>query len=104
MLTIPEQSRQGFAFIFEDENLESFVPATVRFRVHDPETALELIAWAEVTPDSTVNVVIPATVNRILDDSKAYEMRTVTVQSDYDTPHQLSQERTYRVENLSGFS
>jgi hypothetical protein len=103
MLSIPEQSRQGFAFIFENEDLEPFTPTTVRFRVHDPETALELLAWIDLSPDSTVNVVIPATVNRIVDDSKAYEMRIVTVQSDHDTPNQLSQQREYRVENLSGF-
>jgi hypothetical protein len=103
MLTIPEKSRQGFAFIFEDENLRSFTPATVRYRVHDPETALELVAWTEATPDTTVTVVIPASANRIVDDSKAYELRTLTVQSDFDSDEQLSQDRTYRVQNLSGF-
>jgi hypothetical protein len=104
MLTIPEKSRQGFAFIFEDESLQAFTPVTARYRVHDPETALELIGWTDLSPASTVTVVIPATANRIVDDSKAYELRTVTVQSDFDTDNQLSQDRTYRVQNLSGFT
>jgi len=104
MLTIPEGSRQGFAFIFEDEALEPFVPLTVRYRLHDPETDLELIPWTQVTPDTTVEVILPASANRIVDTSKAYEMRTLTVQSDYDTDDQLSQDRTYRVQNLSGFA
>jgi len=101
--TIPEKSRKGFSFIFEDEELQPFLPVTVRYRVHDPETDQELLPWTNVTPDTTVMVVIPATINRILDDSKAYETRVVTVQSDYDTDQQLSQDRSYRVQNLSGF-
>jgi len=104
MLTIPEKSRQGFSFIFEDENLEPFIPGTIRYRVHDPETTLELVPWTSVDPDSTVTVIIPATANRITDTSKAYESRIVTVQSDYDTDEQLSEDREYRVKNLSGFS
>lgn len=104
MQTIPEKSRQGFSFIFEDEELEPFVPDTVRYRVHDPETDVELLAWTEVPPESTVTVIVPATVNRIVDDNKTYELRVVTVQSDYDTDAQLSQDRTYRVENLGGFT
>lgn len=104
MLTIPEKSRQGFAFIFEDEDLEAFTPDTVRYRLHDPDTDQELIGWTTVTPGQTVTVVIPASANRILDDSLAYEMRVLTVQSDYDTDEQLSKDYVYRVQNLSGFS
>jgi hypothetical protein len=103
VLTILEKSRQGFSFIFEDEDIQPFTPTTVRYRLHDPETDQELVGWTDVTPDSTVTVIIPASANRILDDSKAYEMRTLTVQSDQGTDDQLSQERTYRVQNLSGF-
>ena len=103
MLTIPEKSRQGFSFIFEDEDLQPFLPETVRYRVHDPDTDLELLPWTSVSPDTTVMVILPATINRIVDDSNAYETRVLTVQSDYDTDDQLSQDRTYRVQNLSGF-
>lgn len=103
MLTIPEQSRQGFSFIFEDEDLQPFLPVTVRYRVHDPDTNLELLPWTSVDPDVTVQVILSATINRIVDDTKAYETRVVTVQSDYDTDSQLSAERQYRVTNLSGF-
>lgn len=103
MLTIPEKSRQGFSFIFEDENLERFTPASVRYRLHDPERNVELIPWTDVTPAETVNVIIPASANRILMNFQAYELRVLTVQSDYDTDSQLSEDRIYRVKNLPGF-
>lgn len=103
MLTIPEKSRQGFSFIFEDEALAPFVPNTVRYRLDNPDTAIELIGWTDVAPAATVTVIIPADANRILNDTNAYESRTLTVQSDANTDSQLSQERTYRVQNLSGF-
>lgn len=103
MLTIPEKSRLGLAFIFEDEDLRAFTPGTVRYRLHDPYRDREIIAWTSADPDSTINVIIPASANAIYDDTQAYEMRIVTVQSDYDTDDQLSAERVYRVQNLSGF-
>lgn len=104
MLTIPEKSRQGFSFIFEDEDLQQFTPGTVRYRVHDPDTDLELLEWTSVAPDGTVSIILPASINRIVDDSNAFETRVLTVQSDYDTDNQLSKHLEYRVENLSGFT
>jgi hypothetical protein len=103
LLTVPEKSRQGFAFIFEDEDRRQFTPVTARYRVHNPETEVELVPWTTVTPAGTVNIVVPASAHQIADDTVAYELRVITVQSDYDTDDQLSQDRTYRVQNLSGF-
>lgn len=103
MLTIPEKSRQAFVLIFEDEALARFTPETVRYRLHDPDTNQELIGWTSVTPDESVLITIPSTANRIIDDSLAYETRVLTIQSDYDTDDQLSEDYVYRVQNLSGF-
>jgi hypothetical protein len=107
VLTIPEKSRQGFSFLFEDEDLVPFTPSTVRYRLHDADTNQEVIGWTSVTVlpgETSVVVIIPASANAILDDNNAYETRTLTVQSDFDTDDQLSQDRTYRVQNLSGFT
>jgi len=103
VLTIPEKSRQGFAFICEDEDRRAFVPGTCRLRVHDQQTETELQGWTEIPPAMRMEVFIAATVNRILNDNNAYEYRVLTVQSDYDTDDQLSKEEVYRIENLRGF-
>jgi hypothetical protein len=104
VLTVQEKSRAGFAFIFEDEELQAFIPTTVRYRLHDPDSNRELIAWTSVEPSAEILVVIPATANDIEDANLAFERRILTVQSDYDTDDQLSQEREYRIQNLSGFT
>jgi hypothetical protein len=103
MLTIREGSRQKAKFTFEDEERHRFTPTSIRYRVHDRESGDELIAWTAVTPASQVQITIPASANRILDDCNRYEYRVVTVQSDFGTDDQLSDEDEYRVKNLSGF-
>jgi hypothetical protein len=50
-----------------------------------------------------VDVAIPASANRILSDVNDTEKRVLTVQSDYGTDSQLSQEIAYKVTNLAGF-
>jgi hypothetical protein len=105
MLTVREESRQDFDVAFLDKAGQRFVPTTVRYRlddVTDGETT-ELIAWTEIAPARLVEIIIPATANRILDDDNKYELRVFTVQSDYGTDNQLSHDETYKVRNLSGF-
>lgn len=115
MQFVPEQSRAGWRFLYEDEDLKPFAPATAQHRVHDKDTGQELLSWTAdavetiAGPGSTLkasfsDIVIPASVNRILNDSNAYETRVITVQSDFGTDDQLTAEREYRVKNLSGFT
>jgi hypothetical protein len=104
MLTIREKSRQKFTVVFEDEDRRRFTPTTIRYRLHDKDSEQELIAWTSVTPQSSVEITIPATANRILDDDQRYETRVLTIQSDYDTDAQLSEDEEYKVKNLSGFN
>lgn len=99
---VNERSRAGWRFIPEDEDLEPFTPDTMRWRLHDKDTGVELVAWTDVDPTDP-QVIVPADANRILDDSNAYETRILTVQSDYGTDNQLSNDREYRVVNLAGF-
>jgi hypothetical protein len=105
MLTIREESRQKFKVIFENEARERFIPISARYRLDDKTNGYttELIGWTDMTPDEAVDVTIPSSANRILNDSNRYETRILTVQSDYGTDNQLSEDETYRVMNLSGF-
>lgn len=107
MLTVRETSRQKFRVVFEDEHRQRFTPSTIRYRLDDQTEgqATELVGWTSVaSPASSIEITIPASANRILDDDNPYELRVLTVQSDYDTDNQLSEEETYRVKNLSGFN
>jgi hypothetical protein len=106
MLLISESSRQKFRISFLDEAYQLFVPGSIRYRLDDQSDTSQLttvLDWQSVTPDSTVEITIPASANDILNDQNAYETRVLTVQSDYGTDNQLSEDLTYRVRNLSGF-
>jgi len=105
MLTILEQSRQKFAVSFKDERYESFMPVTIRYRLDDvtvPEQVTPVLDWQTTTPDSSIEITIPAGANAILNDRNPYETRILTIQSDYGTDNQLSQELSYRIRNMQG--
>jgi hypothetical protein len=106
MLTISEQSRQKFAISFKDEDYEPFVPSTVRYRLDDKtdDITTVILDWQTVaTPDSRIEILIPSSANAILNDLNAYETRVLTIQSDYGTDNQLTEDETYRIRNLQGF-
>jgi len=105
MLTIAEQSRQKFAFSFKDEDYQPFVPATIRYRLDDKtdDITTVILDWQTVsTPDSRIEILIPSSANAILNDRNDYETRVLTIQSDYGTDNQLTEDVTYRIRNLSG--
>ncbi len=103
MLTIREESRQVFRVEFVDEDRQRFIPDTARYRLDDKDSGTVLVDWTTMTPALTVDITIPASANRILNDCNRYETRVLTIQSDYDTDQQLSDDEEYRVRNLSGF-
>lgn len=110
MRTINEGTRQRYRFAFENESRERFIPATVRYRLDDitEPTRIELIGWTDVsvaglTVGLPMEILLPSSINRILNNCHRYEVRVLTVQSDYGTDDQLSDEDRYQVKNLAGF-
>lgn len=105
MLTISEGSRQKFAISFKDEDYQPFLPTSVRYRLDDKtdDITTVILDWQDVTPDFRVEITIPSSANAILNDQNSYETRVLTIQSDYGTDNQLSEDETYRVRNLKGF-
>ena len=106
MLIIAEQSRQKFAVSFKDEAYQPFVPTTIRYRLDDKtdDQTTVILDWQPVTPtDSRIEIMIPSSANAILNDRNVYETRVLTIQSDFGTDNQLSEDETYRVRNLQGF-
>jgi len=106
MLTIAEQSRQKFAISFKDEDYEPFIPTSIRYRLDDKtdDITTVILDWQIVaTLDSRIEILIPSSANAILNDRNSYETRVLTIQSDYGTDNQLSEDETYRIRNLQGF-
>jgi hypothetical protein len=106
MKVVNENNWNQFKVDFKDVTGANFIPQTVRYRLDDKTCEpqrIELIGWTTIQPQLEVDIAIPASANRILDDVNPYEVRVITVQSDYDTDNQLSTEEEYRVRNLAGF-
>lgn len=105
MIVVREQSRQKFAVSFQGEDLKLFVPGSVRYRLDDrtDNCVRQVLDWQDVTPDTSVEITVPASANTILNNSNRFELRVLTVQTDYGTDNQLSADETYRLQNLRGF-
>jgi hypothetical protein len=104
METVPERSRKSWRVTFTDDDGEVVAPTTIRYRVHDEDSGTELVAWTAVTPSGRVTITIPASANRILDNTNTREIKVLTVQSDESTDNQQSSQERYQVLNLSGFT
>lgn len=111
MLTINEGSRQRFQFVFEDETRQKFIPSTARYRLDDitEDCKQEVIGWTDidmsvVTLEQPAQILIPSTANAILHNGRRFETRVLSVQSDYGTDDQLSDDESYKVKNLRGFT
>lgn len=105
MLRVPERSAKSFVATFYATEETFFTPSAARYRLHDRDSNTELIPWTSILSLNTrVTITIPASANRILNDANNREVKVLTVQSDFDTDSQQSEQLLYLVENLSGFS
>lgn len=81
----------------------SSIPTTLKYRVDDA-SGTAITGWTSLTPESITEIPIPAATNAILDDSKPYEDRLVTLMTDEGLSTQKVYEQRYRVVNLGGIS
>lgn len=100
---VPERSRASFRATFVAENDQVFTPTAVRYRV-DSQDGTVLVDWTSLTPASSITITVAASANRILNDANAAEVKIITIQSDYGTDNQMSEELQYQVVNLVGFT
>lgn len=77
-------------------------PSTVKYRVDCLTTCTQLADWTTVSAASEVSISITATHNAIQDDCNAYEIKQLTVASDFEAADQCRETIEWRVENLYG--
>lgn len=82
-------------------------PQTGRYLIKDVSNDRIVRDWTEFTPDRTNDIQVIASDNEIYGDdsvsSRRFEERVLTVQVNYDTDNQYSDEYRYVVRNLRGF-
>lgn len=102
MLAVNEGSRLPLTFKLFDSSTLPLAPLALRYRIDCESTGVALIAWTDVTPASSVSLIIPASVNAIQNRANSFELKTITVESDPDSDNAFNEEYTWRVKNLAG--
>jgi hypothetical protein len=101
---VNERSSWPTTIVFTDENGDPVVPASASYRIDDVGTGIEIVGDTAITSlASTVNIIWPPSSTSILDDTKPYETRRMTVEWTYGAtspPGQGTQEYLVNVVNL----
>lgn len=100
MQTINEGSAAELTVALRGDDGSLTTPTTLKYRVDDSRGDA-ITGWTSLTPSSLTTIAIPAASNAILDDSRPYEDRHVTVMSDEGLSTQQVTVREYRVRNLA---
>jgi hypothetical protein len=101
MTTVNENSWSKVVINPLDEDGQSRVPSSCRYRLDDKTTGNAIIAWTDVgTLSEEMEIEIPASSNAIIDTSLPEEVKVVTVETDYGTSDAHVEEHEYTVINL----
>ena len=77
-----------------------FTPTNARYRVDDLTSRKELVAWTSLTAATSMTITLAASVNAIIDSSKKFEVKVLTVETDHGLSSAHPEEYKYRVKNL----
>ncbi len=92
--TAPEGSAVTFAASFYTDAGVATTPTSVRYRVDDPETGRNLLAWTTASPGTSITATFPAASNTQCRDS---EMRELLVEIDHGLATQTVKARRFFV-------
>lgn len=96
---ITERSFIPVTAVFEDDRDVPRVPDTVHWKLVCVTTDTVLVDWTPLTPAATVEFEIGSTMNRIIDNANADEVKELTVEANQDTERAWNQVEQYRVIN-----
>ena len=97
---INENSTAYLTVTFRDINDVIVTPTTVTWKAHDKLTGTILQATTGVYAASPLLIVIPYTVNALLDANHRTETRIITVEAVYDDVQHINAQYEYAVQNL----
>ena len=83
-----------------DRNGALFVPSNARYRIDDLRSRNALVAWTALTPAKSMTITIAESVNKIIDSTRKFETKVVTVEVDHGLDSARPDEIFYRVKNL----
>lgn len=97
-----ERSRVLASVYFYNTSLVGNVPATMHYNLRCRTTGAVLKDWTAITPATSVQIAIPASLNVIQNDANSEEVKVLTVSANKDLDNEVTQERAYVLKNLDG--
>ena len=103
LFEINERTSLTLTVAFTDEDDQPVTPDSATYRIDDIASRTNILpATAFPSLLSSVDLEITSAQNRIIKERKPSEIRTVTVEFDYDTDKHGTKQYEYRVNNLYG--
>ena len=84
-----------------DINGAQQIPATAKYKVDDCSSEKSLVPWTTLTPSLSMDIVIPGSVNAIVNDRNRIENKVVTVNINEGLDSQHYENYIYKIKNLS---
>lgn len=100
METVNERSTAFLTVTFRDKAGALAAPDSVTWEAHDKASGTELQVATALTPASSIEVIIPASVNRMIDAASASEIRVITIKALYGADDGINSVYEYQVQNL----
>lgn len=102
-LTVNEKSTCTVRVRFYDEDGRPVVPDTVQYRLRDLTSCRVITDWSNLTPDTEIDIVVPASSNIIHCRGDRQQENALSVQANFDSDAEFSDEIRYVIQNLRGF-
>jgi hypothetical protein len=97
-----ENSRCWVKAKFYDGSDMAQIPTALRYRIDCETTKQVVLDWSDLTPFLTVEVLIPATLTKIININNATERKAVTFEANPGTPDAFNEVQRFDVINVLG--
>ncbi len=104
MKPVNEDSTCTFTAKFYSTNGNPFSPTSARYRVKNVTNNRVVLDWTALAVGGTeIDILIPASLNKILSNRNLYEEQALAVQAEPGADGQFTDEVVYRIKNLKAF-
>lgn len=97
---VMEKSTAYLSVSFRDKSGAAQAPTAATYKVHDKGSGQVLLPETTLEPAATVEITLPPSLNTLVDPSRSFETRVVTVAATFGVDDGVTNQYEYTVENL----
>jgi hypothetical protein len=102
MKRVREKSLVRATVKFYDPDWVAIIPNTARYRIDCETNCQTVLDWTTLTPAASMQIVISAAYNAIINCRNKQEIKVLTVEVNTDTTTMMHERARYQVDNLQG--